>query len=198
MAKWSATSSLERVRPVLLTFVLQSQTFSGNTIKRPISDASARPGNSHVFRHAFGVPDSHAFPRNRSRSLNDGQKRPKASSEIQRFLIRVQIPSPRLFSEMSPSTKMSKGFLICGPRVAPSKEKFKHTISRIWCFAGLSPANDSLISVCESSNTLTAISDFSALSWSGVSIWSVRSERLSRSSVAFAAKVGARRSLRGA
>jgi hypothetical protein len=43
----------------------ETQSFFGDAEKRPISDASARPGISHVFRHAFCVPDSYTFWRNR-------------------------------------------------------------------------------------------------------------------------------------
>jgi hypothetical protein len=47
----------------------------------------------------------------------------------------VQILSPRLFLEISPSAKTSKGFLIAGTRLASSRRQFKKTISRIRRFA---------------------------------------------------------------
>jgi len=43
----------------------------------------------------------------------------------------VQIQSPRLFLETSPSASTSKGFLIVKARVASSRRQFKKTISRI-------------------------------------------------------------------
>ena len=46
--------------------------------------------------------------------------------------------SPRLFFQTSPSASMSKGFLIVGQRLTPSREKFKQVISRIRRFAELS------------------------------------------------------------
>lgn len=48
---------------------------------------------------------------------------------------KVQIPSPRLFFEMSPSARASKGFLIAGQRVASSSVQFKNTISRMRRFS---------------------------------------------------------------
>jgi hypothetical protein len=43
------------------------------------------PETHTFFGTWFCVPDSHTFSRNRARSRGDGQKRLKASSEIQRF-----------------------------------------------------------------------------------------------------------------
>ena len=42
-----------------------------------------------------------------------------------------RVLSSRLFSESSPSARTSKGFLISGTRVAPSRVQVKRTISRI-------------------------------------------------------------------
>jgi len=77
---------LNQVNMVVAGVVIpNSQPFFGNAAKPPISATPARPGNSHVLQHAFCVPDSHTFPRNRVRSHDDSQKRLKASSKIQRF-----------------------------------------------------------------------------------------------------------------
>ena len=71
----------------------QLNPFPGHAEKRPISDALARPGKPHVFRHVFCVPDSQTFPRNRSRSPDDGQKTPqKRRQNSNRFLQRSEKP----------------------------------------------------------------------------------------------------------
>jgi hypothetical protein len=58
----------ERERPVYAGTgeeFLETHTYFGILIKPPISDASLSTAKSHVFRHAFCVPDSHTIPRNR-------------------------------------------------------------------------------------------------------------------------------------
>src|SRR5262245_5580929 len=61
--------------------------------------------------------------------------RPKQDRAADRGPRRVQILSPRLFSERSPSARTSKGFLISGMSVAPSRVQCERTISRILRFA---------------------------------------------------------------
>ncbi len=54
-----------QISPVHLRLSRNRKRFPGQAEIPPINDASALPGNSHVFRHAFWMPDSHAFPRTR-------------------------------------------------------------------------------------------------------------------------------------
>jgi|HubBroStandDraft_6_1064221.scaffolds.fasta_scaffold370691_1 hypothetical protein len=68
-----------------LTGIPQSQTFCADAIKGPLSDASARPGNSSVFRHAV---QSAGYPYVLGESglgLPERVKRPEIDDRIRTF-----------------------------------------------------------------------------------------------------------------
>lgn len=66
-------------------FSQELNRFSKHAEKPPISDASARPGNSHVFRHAFCVRDSRTFWRNPGLTGREQSKRSEIGGRIRTF-----------------------------------------------------------------------------------------------------------------
>ena len=81
-----------------------------------------------------------------------------------------RVLSPRLFLEMSPLARTSKGFLIVGQRVTSSSWQFKKAISRIRRFSKTSASTDFWVRVCESSKTRLANSAVSSWERSSASI----------------------------
>jgi len=82
------------------------------------------------------IPEGASVCRTDARKKTASSKSPVRELERQRTCATsVQIQLSRLFSEMSPSARTSKGFLIVGTRFTSSSRQFKNAISRIRRFA---------------------------------------------------------------
>jgi hypothetical protein len=87
-----------------------TQSFPGDAKKRPIIDAPATAGTHTYFGTRFCAPDTHPFWQNRARGGESRQIDQPAEGESRRFMIRVQVQTPRFDFSSRPSAMLLKGF----------------------------------------------------------------------------------------